>query len=129
MGKPSEDSAPYGVSSDGNVVFSSCWSGGDVGVMVTFGGGGGGDQTLDPVTGDPRSASLVLDLGARVLVGLPLGPTRILAIHLGAGLSGESSIGMTYTGSSSSSSSVTATSSPPSFELSDECTVHLDTTG
>jgi hypothetical protein len=101
------------LSSGGGVVFSSCCSGGDgcsgMGVMATLGSGGGGGQTSDPVTGDPRSASLASDLGARVSVGLHIGSTRILAVRLGASLDGELSTGLISTGSSSSSSSTTAT--------------------
>jgi hypothetical protein len=58
------------------VVFSSCCSGrsggggGGVGVVVMLDGGGGSGQTSDPVTSDPRSASLAPDLGARVLTSV-----------------------------------------------------------
>jgi hypothetical protein len=124
---------PTRLSSGGGVVFSSCCSGGDgcsgVGVMATLGSGGGGGQTSDPVTGDPRSASLASDLGARVSVGLHLGSTRILAVHLGVGLDGELSTGLISTGSSSSSSSTTVTPSPPSLKLGDEGIIHLGATG
>jgi hypothetical protein len=107
-------------------------SGGDVVMVVGSCGGGGGGHTSDLVTGGPRSTSLASDLGDRVLVGLPLGLTQILAICLGAGLSGESSTSMTSTGSSSSSSSVTvihsSPSSPPSLRLGDDNTIRLAAT-
>jgi hypothetical protein len=118
-----------GLSSDGSVVFSSCCSGG-VGVVVTLDGGGGGGQTLDLVMGDPRPASLALDLGARVLVGLPCTLTWILDVRLGAVLLDWGlSTNMTSTGSSLFASSAMVTPSPPSLKLGDEDTVHLGATG
>jgi hypothetical protein len=119
---------PTGLSSGGGVV-SSCCSGGGVGVVLSFGGGGGGGHTPDPVTGGPWSASLAPDLGARVPVCLPSTPTWILVVRLGAILSGESSTGLTSTGSSSSCSSATVTPSPPSLELGNESSVCLVATG
>jgi hypothetical protein len=118
-------------------VFSSCCNGGGagggVGVMVTLDYGGGDGQTSDPIMGDPRSASLALDLSDRIPVGLHLGPTQILTIHLGAGLGGESSTRMTSTGSMTSSSLAAATppspSSPPSLELGDDNTIRLGAIG
>jgi hypothetical protein len=92
---------------------------------VSLHGGGGGGHTSDSVTGEPRSASLASDLGARVLVSLPCAPTWILTVRLGARLSGESSTGMTSTGSSSSSSSITTTPSPLSLRHGDESFIRL----
>jgi hypothetical protein len=105
-------------------VVSSCCSGG-VGVVVSLDGGDGSGHTMDLVTGNPPSSSLAPDLGARVLVGLPYGPTWILVVRLGASLGGESSTSMISMGSSSSSSSIAATPSPPSLGLDDESFVHL----
>jgi hypothetical protein len=123
---------PTRLSSCGGVVFSSCCSGGGgVGFVVTIGsgGGGGGGQTLDPITVDPRSASLAPDLGARVPVGVPLGLIWILVICLYAGLSGELSTDITLMESSSSVSLATMTPSSPSLGLSDDNTVRLGATG
>jgi hypothetical protein len=97
-----------GLRSGGSVVVSSCGGGGGGGcgfVVVEEplnGGGGGSGHTMDPVTGEPPppSSSLALDLGTRVPVCLPCGPTWILVVRLGAGLSGESSTGMISMGSS-----------------------------
>jgi hypothetical protein len=107
MGKLAEDLPPMGLRSGGSVVVSSCGGGGGGGsgfVVVEEplnGGGGGSGHTMDPVTGEPPpSSSLALDLGTRVLVCLPCGPTWILVVRLGAGLSGESSTGMISMGSS-----------------------------
>jgi hypothetical protein len=89
------------------VVASSCGGGGGgwtVEVEAPL-GGGGGSHTMNPVTGDPHSGSLVPDLGARVPVGLPCALTWIYTVCLGAGLKGESSTGKISMGSSSSSSS------------------------
>jgi hypothetical protein len=102
----------------GGVVLEAPLDGGGGGVMVLtalLGGSGGGDgHTSDPVLGDPWSVSLALVHGARVPMGLPLGPIWILIVCLYASLGGESSTGMTSTGSSSSSSSVAVTYSAPS---------------
>jgi hypothetical protein len=94
-----------------------------------LGGGCGNSHTSDPVTGDPRSASHVPDLGARVPVGPPCVPTWIIVLRLSVSLGGESSTGMTSTGSPSSSSSGTATPYPPSLRLGDESSVCLGATG
>jgi hypothetical protein len=121
--------------SGGSVVValgSSCGGGSGSGVKVVeelLDSGGGGGHTTDPVTGDPRLASLAPDLSARVSVGLLCTLTWIRAVCIGANLGGELSTGMISTGSSSSSSSVTATPFPPSLGLSDESSVHLDATG
>jgi hypothetical protein len=134
VGELTEDSPPTWLSSGGSVVFSSCCSGGGgsggVGVMATVGGGGGGDQTSDLFLVDPRSASLALDLSTRVPVGLPLGLIQILAVYLYVGLGGESSTGITSTGSSSSSAVAAPSlpSSAPSLGLSDENTICLGAT-
>jgi hypothetical protein len=121
---------------DSATVVGSCGGGGGSVMVLTapLGGSGGGDgHTSDPVPGDPWPASLALVHGARVLMGLPLGPIRILIVCLYASLGGESSTGMTSTGSSSSSSSVAVTyfapSSPPSLGLGDDNTVCLSATG
>jgi hypothetical protein len=116
-------------------VVPSCCSGGGgggggIGVMVLLdSGGGGGGHTSDPVMGDYPSGSLASDLGARVPVGHPCAPTQILAVRLGADLSGESSTGMISTRSSPSSSSAMMTPSPPSLGLGDESSVLLVATG
>jgi hypothetical protein len=65
------------------------------------------------------------DLGTRVPVGLLCAPIYILVVHLGAGLGGESSTGLTSTGSSSTM----VTPSPPSLKLSAESTVCLIANG
>jgi hypothetical protein len=76
------------------------------GHMEPLGGdGGGGSHTSDPFSGDPWLASLAPFRSARVPVGLPLGPIWILAVCLYADLDGESSTGITSTGSPSSSTS------------------------
>jgi hypothetical protein len=105
-------------------------SGGDVVAAVGSScNGGGGGHTLDPVMGDPWSASLASDLNARVPMGVPCTPTWILAVLLGAGLGGESSTDVTSTGSSSSSSSAMVTPSPSFLGLSDESSICLGATG
>jgi hypothetical protein len=83
-------------------VVGSCGSAGGAVAMLKapLDGGGGDAHTSDPVTGDPRSASLASDLGARVLVGRPCALTWILAIYLSLDIGGELSTGMTSTGSS-----------------------------
>jgi hypothetical protein len=104
--------------------------GGSVAVRTAplVGSGGGGGHISHPVSVDSRSASLGPDLGARVLVGLPLGLIRILTICLYASLGGESCTSITSTGSSSSSSLTTATPSSPSLGLGDDNTVRLSAT-
>jgi hypothetical protein len=81
---------------------------GDGGMVVTGplgGGGGSGGHTADPISGESWPASLALIIGARVPVGRPRGPIRILAVCLNTGrVGGELGTAMTSTGSSSSSS-------------------------
>jgi hypothetical protein len=85
------------------------------GSLVGSGGSGGGGGTVDLVSGESRSASLALILGARVPVGRPRGPIRILDVCLyTCRVGGESGTGMTLTGSSSSSSSAMMTSTTSS---------------
>jgi hypothetical protein len=81
-------------------------SGGGAVVTCPIGGGGGsGGHTTDPVSRESWPASLALIIGARVPVGRPRGPIRILAVCLNTGrVGGELGTGMTSTGSSSSSS-------------------------
>jgi hypothetical protein len=71
-------------------------------------------------------------------VGRPLGPIRIRAVCLYADLGGDSSTGITLTGSSLSSStaaatpyspSAAATPSSPSLRLGDDNTILLSATG
>jgi hypothetical protein len=87
-------------------------------VVVTSllrGGGGGSGHMADPVSGESWPASLALILSARVPMGRPCGPIRILAVCLYAGhVGGESGTGMTSIDSSSSSSSTTVTSTTSS---------------
>jgi hypothetical protein len=110
-----------------SVVVVGSYGGGVVLKTPLGGGGGGGGHTSDPVPGDPWPASLAPVHGARVLVGLPLGPLRIIVVCRYADLSGESRTGMTSTGSSSSSSAV-VTPSAPSLGSDDDNTDHLGAT-
>jgi hypothetical protein len=108
------------------IVVGSCGGGAVVEAMLDGGGGSVCGHTKDLVTGDPLSGSLLHDLGATVLVGLPCTLTWILAVCLGAGLGVELSTSMISMGSSSSA---TATPSPPSLGLGDEIYVRLDAIG
>jgi hypothetical protein len=93
------------------------------------GGGGGSGHTVDPVSGEPRSASLALVRGTRGLVGRPHGSIRIHVVCLYVSLlGGDSGTGMTST-TSSTSMSPSSPSLSPSLRLGDDNTVCLGATG
>jgi hypothetical protein len=121
MGLQSDgDSFAVAVSCGGGAVVEAPLSGGG-GAMVTaplVGGGGGGSHTTDPISGESQPASLAPVRGARGPVGRPRGPIRIRVVCLYIDrLGGDSSTGMTSTGSSSSSSSITVTSTTSSTSV------------
>jgi hypothetical protein len=104
----------------GGVVLESLLDGGG-GVVVIGplgGGGGGGGHTVDPPSGESRSASLAPFLGARVLMGRPCGSIRICVVCLYDDLGGmDSAIEMTSTGSSSLTTTATTTTPSSSSSL------------
>jgi hypothetical protein len=55
---------------------------------------GGGGDVMDLIMGDPPSGPLGLDLGARVLVGLPCSSTWIRVVKCGSNRHGDNSMGM-----------------------------------
>jgi hypothetical protein len=120
----------------GGAVLESPLDGGG-GVVVTgpLGGGGvGGGHTTDLASGESGPTSLVPSLGARVPMGRPCGPIRILVICLYGDLGGvDSGTGMTSTTplslstmvmmtTSSSSPAASSSSSSPSPSPGDENT-------